>query len=85
MRVRTNCKEHKTEVEVSHYEVVIDDGAERYRLVCPISGHTISKSMNEKVRTLLRKAGVRTIEEIVASASVTLVDDEEIWRAVEVE
>ena len=80
--IRTRCDRHG-EVDVPDSEIVIDDEESVYRLVCPSGGHPLEKRFDEKIRKALRGAGVRTIEDVVASAKVALRDDEKIWKSVE--
>lgn len=61
--------------------VVLDDEEAVYRFTCKSCGEVVSKHMDERIRTLLRSAGVATIDELVESASVQLIDDRNIWRA----
>lgn len=79
--IRTSCPIDGT-VDLPEHAVFIDDTEDVYRFACPAACRSsIENPMDRKIRSLLRKAGVRTIEEIVLTAHVVLADDDKIDEA----
>jgi hypothetical protein len=70
------------EVSVPLDALVLDDESECYRFTCPRCGSVQVKPADERIRSLLRRHGVPTIDELVSGWSTLLQDDAAIWREV---
>lgn len=82
MRAKVTCVLDGDRIVYSD-ELVIDDAEGVYRFTCPECGTSNEKPLTDTIRRLLRRAGVRTVEELVESATIALRSDEAIWDALE--
>ena len=87
-RAAVICPEHG-EVTALLSTMLIDDEGDAlhgsYRFTCEADGAVVEKPLTDEIRDILRGAGVRTVDEVVASEAVALRDDESIWDALGVQ
>lgn len=80
-RAKVACPECQ-DVIISTDDLTILDDDGLYVFRCPRCKASVEKLMDDRIRTLLRTAGVATLDEKVESGSAILADDRAIWRAI---
>ena len=68
-------------VEITTDVLHLDDTAQVYRFTCGRCGQGVEKRMDERIRALLRKVGVLTIDELVLAFRALLDDDTAVTGA----
>lgn len=81
--IRTRCPNDGDVYIHDERKVLIDIDGGAYQFFCPGSCHgVVRKDMDQRIFSLLRAAGVATIDEVVLSETIVLRNDEDIWRGI---